>query len=69
MNDRNYVIVNRGWRWYADTDNQRPKHCLMSKESAEALCAEMQLYPETRGAEVARLDDDLAQGMAPFILG
>lgn len=67
--DRNYIILLDGARWFADADKPRPCHCLFSKESAEAICAEMQLYPETRGAEVAQLDDDLADGMRPFILG
>ena len=67
--DRNYIILLRGARWFADADKQCPRHCLFSEESARAICEEMQLYPETRGAEVVRLDDDLADGLKPFILG
>lgn len=67
--DRNYVIRLNGAIWFADCDKSRPRCCLMGKAMADAVCAEMQLYPETRGAEVGTMDDDLADGLKPFILG
>jgi len=58
--------------FFAD-DNQcnAPKHCLMSKELAVAMLAEMQAYPDTRGAEIGQFDDELI-GLGefkPFVTG
>lgn len=53
------------------TTTNNPKHCLMSEDLAIAMAAEMQFYPETRGAEVAEFDGDMIElaGYKPFVLG